>query len=127
VYIITGIWLQEHAGVDIDFDRTGAIPVWRTAMCRHLFAGVVWNGTDGTFEGSMLYQVGTSELSDIRLSGKMLTFTKKYSHRDDFIEYLFAKQSDGTWSGGYSGEACGAGKARCIVTEVADEFFAISN
>jgi hypothetical protein len=65
---------------------------------------------------------GQSELTDIKLTDAEFLFTKKYAHREDFIEYTFSKQPDGTWQGVYSGSACGVGQSRCIVTQVTDDF-----
>lgn len=125
IHLITGVWFQERSGLGIAFDHTGAIPVWQTAMCRFMFVG----GFGPTLEdpsvltGNMTDPAGNSELFGVNLTDTELTFVKQYAGRNYCIEYEFRKQPDGTWRGRYSGSGCGSGQARCVLTEVVDNFF----
>jgi hypothetical protein len=65
---------------------------------------------------------GKATLAGIELTEDTLSFTKQYDGREDTIHYRFRKQADGTWKGGYSGTATSEGEARCIVTQVPDDF-----
>jgi hypothetical protein len=127
IHLITGIWFQVRSGLSIAFDRTGAVPVWQTAMCHFMFTGGFGpsHNDRNILTGNMTDPAGESELSDIKLTETELSFTKKYVHREDFIEYTFRKQPDGTWKGTYSGSACGTGQSHCVLAQVGDDFLAM--
>jgi hypothetical protein len=120
-----GFWFQVRSGLGIAFDRTGAVPVWQSAMCRFMFAGGFGPSQDNpeVLAGNMSDPAGDSGLSDITLTDTEFTFTKRYAHGRDFIEYAFRKQPDGTWKGVYSGSACGTGQSRCVLIRVDEGFF----
>jgi hypothetical protein len=124
MYLIIGVWFQKRTGLGIAYDHTGAVPVWQTAICRSMYSGGFGRSPADSriFTGNMVDPAGPSELSDITLSEKELSFTKRYYHRDDLIKYTFKKQSGGTWKGNYFGHACGTGFSRCVINQVSEDF-----
>lgn len=66
---------------------------------------------------------GASLLMNIRITEDEVRFIKKYEQRADHIHYTFAKKDRNSWIGEFTGERCGTGISRCVITEVPEEFF----
>jgi len=120
VYLIQGVFFQSRELLDFDRLSEGQIGILQ-CICHCMYAGVL-----NPAGGDMIDSYGTSILYDINVGESEMSFRKKYLHRDDTISYVFRKQADGTWKGKYSGIATGEGRTSCVLTQVADEFFAIS-
>jgi|GEM_PF-1695683 len=125
--LIQGLFFQWQDGVGIAYSHEGAIPVIQQAMVRSHFAGAIWEDPEsGKLEGNLTDHYGDSTLFDIEISETELSFVKRYVQRpqSDFhaIHYKFEKHGT-DWVGGYNGEATGDGMARCIITEVTEDFF----
>ncbi len=123
MFLLQGVFWQaiENAGFDHKRDEV----VVRRGHFTFAFAGAIdANPPDKKpLEGWMLDIFGRSRIFDIELTDGTLSFKKQYHDRDDVITYSFRKQGSGTLVGFYQGEAVGRDFARCILTEVSDEFF----
>lgn len=95
-------------------------------LCRFIFNGFIWkNGQNNSNEltGGVEDFYGHSQLSKINISGKYMSFTKKYIHRNDWIVFVFTKRDGNIWVGQYDGPETGTGIASCIITEFSEDFF----
>ncbi|MFA5358529.1 MAG: hypothetical protein WC310_01750 [Patescibacteria group bacterium] len=127
VYLIQGFFFQdqERLGLAMSSEAKGAVAVVNSGLCRFMYAGVIYpaeNETANEYVGQMFDHFGDAALSDIKLSADQLEFVKKYNHRNDLIDYIFLKRN-GIWVGSYSGSVVGQGSAKCVITEVPQDFF----
>ncbi len=127
MYLIQGIFFQERHGIGLGFDQAGELAAtWQPSMNYRFFSGGFGPDpeNDKVMKGALTEATGPSDIVNIKLTKKRLTFTKKYPGRKDVIWYTFEKQPGGTWNGTYTGHAVGTGETNCIVTPVPDNFFA---
>lgn len=133
VYLIQGFFFQPTQTLGVSYREGGAAAVIREGMGRFPFFGAVFpltNPPSFWWEGDMNDDLGPSKITDWTLGPFRITFTKIYLNgsgrgSSSPIRYGFKKQADGTWIGTYGGERCGQGHARCIITEVGDDFFRV--
>ena len=114
----------------------GVVGIISNDLCKFMFSGVIFPPANKMSMSSMdkngvvyygltgflIDHFGESLLHGVRISSEELTFQKEYVLRHDRIEYKFNRQGD-LWVGGYTGPAVGIGGAKCIITEVRDDFF----
>lgn len=126
-WLIQGFFFQEKVSLGIAHaseQKGGARAVIRTNPMYYMWSGVIYTDEDGNLTGEVLDYFGESELTDVVISKKRISFQKRYKARTDTIDYGFGPK-DGTWIGKYSGKATGEGVANCILTEVTDAFVQI--
>lgn len=82
------------------------------------FSGVIF---PQAHVGRITDNFGKSTLSDIIIEETAISFTKRYNNRPS-IRFMFSKK-DSIWVGQFKGEDTGVGTAKCIITEVPDDFF----
>lgn len=90
-----------------------------------MFNGALWqdpNGIKGTLSGHLEDRFGRSKLTHVELDANHFVFAKRYHNRPP-IHYTFRFKEGLTWVGEWSGRDAGRGIARCLLTEVPDEFF----
>lgn len=126
-FLINGIYFQNIRQLGVSYRSEiegGASVVINEALFRSMFFGTIFPHPHfaSVFNGEMLDFAGQSVLFDARITRKKLTFTKKYKHRPDTINYAFERK-DGLWVGQYSGEVVGTGHAQCILTKAPDDLF----
>lgn len=124
LYGITGVYFQEGFIYNPeDFDGYKLDYIEHVAN-RALFNGffIMEEGQTTNGKGGMFDRLGTSELSDIRLSEIEFSFVKQYKSRADKIRYVF-KKKDNLWIGKFSGIATGGGGSRCAIAEIPEELF----
>lgn len=122
-YLVQGFYFQQRQLFRLGMKPgVGEAVVVDSALCRSMFSGVVWREDDwDEWQGFLSDPAGVSTLSSIELAPNKFSFEKQYEHRDDSIRYLFAAaDTDQFWTGGYYGDAVGAGYANCIVTPLFD-------
>ena len=86
-------------------------------MSGDLFHGIIFNAeSPGARVGTMQDVYGKSGLSEISLTGRKLTFIKKYDDGREF-RYTFYNWHDNIWVGRFTGGR-GGGQAFCILTEI---------
>lgn len=131
-YLIQGVFFQSQQVFDIGFRSVeGAVPVLKEGIYSSMFCGAIspCRGDQSELSGSLVDQFGESiltkiELSPTRLEPTKFSFTKKYNHRSDLIQYSFETQVGNVWVGKWRGIAVGSGVAKCKLTEVTDlDFF----
>ena len=84
-----------------------------------LMKGVIEEWTLG-FMGNTVYR--ESIIWDVMISSKSIDFNKVYSGEERVIAYSFEKKEGNIWIGKYQvGES--VGDAKCIITEISEDFF----
>lgn len=74
--------------------------------------------------GTLIDPFGTAEVYDIQLTETTLSFTKRYFMIGSrTIRYSLKKTEAGLFEGSYKHETLGGNFVRCIVTEVASDFY----
>ena len=136
MYLIQGFFYQRVTGLGAGYaPGEGAVAIVQSGFAPYMFAGSMWhqhNITTNPLMGSMMDDIGASELDDILITEKKITFLKRY-HRDGGVSgalgiaYSFAPDSGNTWLGEYrlptSGNKEIIGPARCILTKVDAKLF----
>ncbi|MEK9131715.1 MAG: hypothetical protein AAB447_02275 [Patescibacteria group bacterium] len=126
MFLIQGVFFQNRqylglACVPIE----GAVVTINEGLFQTMFAGIIFSDqrqSRNNLRGYMLDTCGESVLKDISVSDREVSFTKHYDRRKDIIKYSFTVKHGNTWIGQYSGDAVGVGLARCMITEVDDDF-----
>ena len=127
ILLIQGMYFQHCEGVGLGV-RPGAGVV---AVVHQFHGGFSFDGRIfqdptnalGGLIGVMNDEVGSSKLTDIRLSENTLSFIKTYDEgRERSIAYTFEKRKGNEWVGHYTLYAGEKGGARCVLTEVGDDF-----
>lgn len=126
--LIQGIFFQNKQSLEIAYigGGVGSTVVVNEELCETIFAGVIWQDRQnvlGGLAGNMMDLSGVSRLALVRVSDTEVRFKKLYYGRDDEILFVFSRREGDVWLGEYSGAAVGNGIARCILTEVSDDFF----
>lgn len=123
MWLMQGCFYQPHISLQPAM-RDGEISVAVLArMGVFPFSGTIRLQTFGTLQGNMEDCFGRATLRNVRMrQDEFLSFTKKYDNRPDTIEYEFHYRN-GIWVGDYTGDETGRGDAKCIVTEVPNDFY----
>ncbi len=132
LYALQGIIFQQGKIFGTAYDQSiGIVATIKDAMIFAMFHGIVGSSKDNEkgFCGSMNDKWGESKITNFRLSDSELSFTKQYLIKGmpytgrPVIEYVFDKKEGGIWFGTYSGQDCGEGKSKCVVTKIKESFF----
>lgn len=125
--IISGVFFQNQQWIGLAMRPVdGLVPIIESGLIRSCFSGMILETPPGVYVGGIFDHYGESEIFDIEFCGigsQRLSFTKKYRQRPDSIKYTFTKKDDsGIFVGEFSGELVGSGTAKCVLTEVSDNF-----
>lgn len=126
-YWIQGLFFQPVLEIKLDMDMrvVSRSPLILEHEGQFMFHGSIWldpESNNGRLTGVIEDGFGIAALSHIRISDKHFAFTKQYEGRSDQIRYVFGKKDGPTWVGTWSGPWVGDGIARCLVTELPDDF-----
>ncbi|HOW60245.1 MAG TPA: hypothetical protein P5548_03170 [Candidatus Moranbacteria bacterium] len=123
LYLIQGLFFSFDCSFSFknDFSDQMCIVV-REGIFPFMFAGMFFPGPKGNLIGGMSDHYGESTLDKVVLSKDKLSFTKKYEHRDDLIDYSF-KRKGNLWVGKYSGIKTGDGSSNCMITKAPESLF----
>ncbi|MDO8240789.1 MAG: hypothetical protein Q7T51_02340 [Candidatus Moranbacteria bacterium] len=89
-----------------------------------MYSGIIFPDSESEtgLAGEMVDIFGESILSDVKVGEHEVFFTKRYVNRTDTMAYQFHREGN-LWVGGYSGSAVCNGGAKCIITDVPNDFF----
>lgn len=107
--------------------RGGIRAAFLKGLARFMYSGSIWRSdadvVDSPYVGVMEDSFGPSSVSEVECDTDHLVFTKIYRGRVDEIRYTFDVREGSTLVGRWSDPRVGDGIARCLITEVPDEFF----
>ena len=132
ILLIQGVFFQAMHAFSIGYKPgEGAAAMVGDSLRFGIFYGVAGPQSDsdtpqdGTYSGRMHDYVGYSAITNLKVTDTEVSFTKQYDHRKP-IAYTFTKKDPfGVWVGGYNGHDCGTGLAKCLITEVDENFLAL--
>lgn len=125
VYLIQGLFFQNYQSLGIAFGPDGSRTVLRTGLHRFGFRGVIYFESINNptrLVGEMNDYFGHSRLYEVVLTDKELSFDKWYEDDSSVIRYNFHRECS-IWVGSYQGGSVDPGGAKCITTEVPENFF----
>jgi hypothetical protein len=123
-YLIQGLFFQAQDRIKLGIGD-GTDSGVAESLFRIMFAGFISPQiVEGkpVLVGEMNDQNGESTLTDIIIEPESLQFIKQYNGSPLKIKYIF-QLKNGIWVGEYFEPSIGSGQARCILTEVPEEFF----
>lgn len=126
IFLIQGFFFQNHTSLRIIHraEVEGGIGAGiMNAMWRTMFSGVIYPDSikPSKLIGEMFDRYGESTLVNVKIGPEKMSFGKRYNHRNYNIRYKFERVGN-IWVGGFSHERTGKGDAKCIITEIPDNF-----
>lgn len=125
LYSLFGVFFQNKKGIITAHDPIiGTRAFIEETMKRSTFYALLGEEDDRADISGMMNDVfGDSEITDFTIDDSTMSYRKRYIHRSDVIEYVFNTKEGNTWYGTWSGPSVGTGTAKCIVTEIDEQFF----
>ena len=129
MFFINGMFWQQGQAPYLDhIPGEGAVVMLGQRQLQAVFSGLIGNRplADGN-DGFLVDVFGPSVLTNFSVGDTEMEFLKQYQRRFEnavLIRYTFTKSQDGVWNGEWEAPAVGKGEARCILTEIPEEFFA---
>jgi hypothetical protein len=126
MFLIQGVFFQKRQFLTTTYlPREGLSPVLGNGVFYSMFCGSIWVDPQKPSQlvGGLMDQFGDSLLSSIEMTPDFLRFKKKYSQREYTIDYDLVPLGQGMWKGTWKSiPSVGMGPARCILTEVPNNF-----
>src|SRR3989344_3524944 len=99
MWLIQGLFFQNQEWLDVErVPIDGNIVVIKSDLIQTMFGGIIYPDTKRaihTLTGEIFDYFGLSVLSDVFVSeGQEVRFVKKYTRRNDLIEYSFKSTKD---------------------------------
>ncbi len=99
----------------------------RHALAQFAFHGAIHQEGPRQLTGTFLDHQGEAALRDIEIPRYLrpehkLRFSRRYDGRMTDAQFVFSRDGD-VWTGEYYEKKLLLGRARCILTELSDEFF----
>lgn len=127
IYFIEGIFFQVGDIYSKGHNPgTLCLEIIQDSLTHCIYHGIVFSIDyhERFFEGCMVDLFGKSVITDFEISINELKFKKKYAEKP-IINYSFNKKEGNIWIGEFSGEHCGLGDSKCIITQFEKSFFSL--